>query len=74
MEVAAVVALAGLVGTVGSLRYLHLTPTGLSPMRAPVRQYGTRRIAAGTVSRRWRLPWRARRCVGGGAGGGGWAR
>ncbi len=40
MEVAALVALLGLAGTVGSLVYLHLAPTGLSPIQNPVSQYG----------------------------------
>lgn len=40
MIVAAVVALVGLSGTVASLVYLHVAPTGLSPIQNPVSQYG----------------------------------
>ncbi|MDA8199230.1 MAG: hypothetical protein M0Z54_07355 [Thermaerobacter sp.] len=40
MEVAALLALLGLGGTVGSLLYLHLVPTGLSPIQNPVSPYG----------------------------------
>ncbi|MGA2520289.1 MAG: DUF998 domain-containing protein [Acidimicrobiales bacterium] len=44
---AGVVALAGLAGTVASLVYLHLAPTGLSPVRNAVSQYGITRFRGG---------------------------
>ena len=37
---AGAVGLAGLLATAGFLVYLHLAPTGLSPLRNPVSQYG----------------------------------
>jgi hypothetical protein len=40
MAVAGVVTLVGLTGVVGSLGYLHLAPTGLSPVRSAVSEYG----------------------------------
>ncbi len=39
-EIAGIVSLVGLTGVVASLCYLHLAPTGLSPMRNAVSQYG----------------------------------
>lgn len=39
-EIAGVVSLAGLAGVIGSLGYLHLAPTGLSPVHNAVSQYG----------------------------------
>jgi hypothetical protein len=40
VTVAGVVALVGLAATVGSLVYLHVVPSGLSPLRNAVSQYG----------------------------------
>ena len=40
MTIAGVIALAALATVVASLGYLHLAPTGLSPIRNPVSQYG----------------------------------
>ncbi|HEY1774774.1 MAG TPA: DUF998 domain-containing protein [Solirubrobacteraceae bacterium] len=40
MTVAGAIALAALAATVASLGYLHLAPTGLSPLRNAVSQYG----------------------------------
>jgi len=45
--IAGVVALAGLVGVVGSLGWLHLQPTGLSPVHNAVSQYGISAYRAG---------------------------
>jgi hypothetical protein len=42
-----IVALAALAGVVGSLGYLHLAPTGLSPVRNAVSQYGITPFRAG---------------------------
>lgn len=39
-EIAGIVSLVGLAGVVGSLGYLHLAPTGLSPVANAVSQYG----------------------------------
>lgn len=47
MAVAGVVTLVGLAGVVGSLGYLHLAPTGLSPMRSAVSQYGITEFRSG---------------------------
>lgn len=47
MTVAGIVALAGLAVVVASLAYLHLAPTGLSPVRNPVSQYGITPYKAG---------------------------
>jgi hypothetical protein len=41
------IALAGLVGVVAALGYLHLAPTGLSPVRNAVSQYGITSYALG---------------------------
>ena len=40
VAVAGIVALVGLAGSVGSLVYLHVVPSGLSPLRNAVSQYG----------------------------------
>jgi len=40
VEAAGVIALIALAAVVGSLAYLNLAPTGLSPIRDPVSQYG----------------------------------
>lgn len=40
MAIAGVIALVALAATVGSLGYLHVEPTGLSPLRNAVSQYG----------------------------------
>lgn len=40
MTVTGLIALAALAATVGSLGYLHIAPTGLSPLRNAVSQYG----------------------------------
>jgi hypothetical protein len=40
VTVAGMIALAALAVTVASLGYLHLAPTGLSPIRNAVSQYG----------------------------------
>jgi Protein of unknown function (DUF998) len=40
MAVSGVIALIALAGTIGALSYLHLAPTGLSPVRNAVSQYG----------------------------------
>jgi hypothetical protein len=42
-----VIALVGLAATVASLTYLHLAPTGLSPLRNAVSQYGITPFRAG---------------------------
>ena len=47
MTVAGVIALAALAATVASLGYLHLAPTGLSPIRTAVSEYGITRFRAG---------------------------
>ena len=47
MTVAGVIALAALAVTVGSLAYLHIEPTGLSPLRNAVSQYGITPYKAG---------------------------
>ena len=47
MTVAGVIALAALAVVVGSLAYLHLAPTGLSPVRNAVSQYGISRFRSG---------------------------
>ena len=47
MTVAGVIALAALAATVASLGYLHLAPTGLSPIRNAVSQYGITPFRAG---------------------------
>jgi hypothetical protein len=47
VEVAGAVALVSLVATVGSLAYLHVAPTGLSPIRNAVSQFGITRYKAG---------------------------
>ena len=47
VEVAGVIALAGVAGTVGSLAYLHVAPTGLSPVRNAVSQYGITKYRSG---------------------------
>jgi hypothetical protein len=39
-EVAGALTIAGVAGTCGSLAYLHAAPTGLSPVRTAVSQYG----------------------------------
>jgi hypothetical protein len=44
---AGAVSLAGLAGTVASLAYLHRAPTGLSPLRNAVSQYGITPYRAG---------------------------
>lgn len=44
---AGIVSLAALVVVVGGLDYLHLAPTGLSPLRNPVSQYGITPYRAG---------------------------
>ncbi|HEV3329029.1 MAG TPA: DUF998 domain-containing protein [Acidimicrobiales bacterium] len=44
---AGAVSLAGTATAVGALGYLHLAPTGLSPLRNPVSQYGITRYRAG---------------------------
>lgn len=46
-EVAAAMALVALTATVASLIYLHLAPTGLSPLQHPVSQYGITPFRAG---------------------------
>jgi hypothetical protein len=46
-QVAGVVALAALAMLVASLTYLHVAPTGLSPLRNAVSQYGISRYKAG---------------------------
>jgi hypothetical protein len=40
VEVAGAVSLAGTAAAIGVLAYLHVAPTGLSPVRNPVSQYG----------------------------------
>jgi hypothetical protein len=45
--VAGLIALVGLAVVVASLAYLHLAPTGLSPLRNAVSQYGISSFAAG---------------------------
>ncbi|HLW94228.1 MAG TPA: DUF998 domain-containing protein [Solirubrobacteraceae bacterium] len=40
MTIAGAIALVALAGVLASLGYLHLAPTGLSPIRNPVSQYG----------------------------------
>ena len=47
MTVAGVIALAALAVVVGSLAYLHLAPTGLSPVHNAVSQYGISRFHSG---------------------------
>jgi len=47
MTVAGAIALAALAAVVASLGYLHLAPTGLSPVRNAVSQYGITRFRAG---------------------------
>jgi Protein of unknown function (DUF998) len=47
MIVAGVIALLALAATVASLAYLHLAPTGLSPVRNAVSQYGITPYRAG---------------------------
>jgi hypothetical protein len=47
MAVAGVIALLALAGVVASLGYLHLEPTGLSPIRNAVSQYGITTFRAG---------------------------
>jgi hypothetical protein len=47
VTVAGVIALAALAATVASLGYLHLAPTGLSPIRNAVSQYGITPFRAG---------------------------
>jgi hypothetical protein len=47
MTVAGVIALVALAATVASLGYLHLAPTGLSPIRNAVSQYGITPFRAG---------------------------
>lgn len=42
-----IVALAGLVTAIASLAWLHLQPTGLSPLRNPVSQYGITKYRIG---------------------------
>jgi Protein of unknown function (DUF998) len=44
---AGVIALVALAATVGSLGYLHIEPTGLSPLRNAVSQYGITSFKAG---------------------------
>ena len=45
--VAGVLGLGGLAAALGSLCYLHLAPTGLSPVRNPVSQYGITSFRSG---------------------------
>lgn len=47
MTAAGVISLAALVATVASLGYLHIAPTGLSPLRDAVSQYGITPYKAG---------------------------
>jgi Protein of unknown function (DUF998) len=47
VELAGAVSLVGTAAAVGSLVYLHLAPTGLSPLRNPVSQYGITPYRAG---------------------------
>jgi len=47
VTVAGVIALVALAATVGSLGYLHVEPTGLSPVRNAVSQYGITPFKAG---------------------------
>lgn len=47
VTVAGVIALAAIAATVASLGYLHLAPTGLSPIRNAVSQYGITPYRAG---------------------------
>jgi Protein of unknown function (DUF998) len=47
MTVAGVIALAALAATVAGLGYLHIAPTGLSPLRNAVSQYGITPFKAG---------------------------
>ncbi|MGH9127487.1 MAG: DUF998 domain-containing protein [Acidimicrobiales bacterium] len=47
MVIAGVLSLLGLMVVVGSLGYLHLAPTGLSPVRNAVSQYGITSFRAG---------------------------
>ncbi|HUO72789.1 MAG TPA: DUF998 domain-containing protein [Solirubrobacteraceae bacterium] len=47
MVIAGIVSLVALAVVVTSLAWLHLQPTGLSPVRSPVSQYGITRYRAG---------------------------